>query len=363
VEEIRLWKVGGSKESPTLVDISGVDRTKTEEMLEDIIVKSPNLLIEGLKLIGRQTDTPVGTPDLIGIDEDGQLIVFELKRGILTRDAVAQIIDYASYLAELTPADLNSLISESSGKYGIEKIDDFSEWYELQFGKTVSFGKPKMILVGLGVDDRARRMVEFLTNGNIEMSLITFHGFSDGDATYLAKQVDVAQKERTQTRVTKAINLQKLTRKVQAAGVESFFNDIAGVIRSELNPYEWPNQGGYTYYLQDLTDAGVPSNRGYVSLWVPDNSHGAVLLTFLDRAILAAGEEWSEIAKLWGGRAVKKKGAVDVKVASLNDWKTIEPDVKKPCSAIIRGRQTIREQQIVTEKYEGLGETEDNLVP
>jgi hypothetical protein len=148
MEEIKLWKVDGFKESLTIADVSSVGQTKS-------------LLLNGLKLVGRQTETPGGPLDLLGVDEDGQLIVFELKRGTLTRDAVAQIVDYASYLAELAPSDLSNLISQGSGKLGVEKIDDFAEWYQLQFGKNpASIGKPKMMLVGLGVDDRARRMVE-----------------------------------------------------------------------------------------------------------------------------------------------------------------------------------------------------------
>jgi hypothetical protein len=91
----------------------------------------------------------------LGLDEDGRLVIFELKRGVLTRDAVAQIVDYASYLAELSPTEMNSFITNGSGRYGIDKIDDFASWYQVQFGKSPdTIGKPKMVLVGLGVDDR-----------------------------------------------------------------------------------------------------------------------------------------------------------------------------------------------------------------
>ena len=38
---------------------------------------------------------------MLGIDEYGRLVVFELKRGTLVREAVAQIIDYASDLANM----------------------------------------------------------------------------------------------------------------------------------------------------------------------------------------------------------------------------------------------------------------------
>jgi|ERR1700719_1962461 len=94
MEEIRLWKVSGPKDSPTITDVSSVAQTQTEEMLEEVLVKSPNLLSGGLKLVGRQIETRGGSLDLLGIDEDGRLVVFELKRGLLTRDAVAQIVDY-----------------------------------------------------------------------------------------------------------------------------------------------------------------------------------------------------------------------------------------------------------------------------
>ena len=54
--------------------------------------------MEGLTLVGRQTPTEGGPLDLLGVDADGRLVVFELKRGTLSRDAVAQVVDYASYL-------------------------------------------------------------------------------------------------------------------------------------------------------------------------------------------------------------------------------------------------------------------------
>ena len=57
--------------------------------------------MNGLTLIGRQVSTDGGTLDLLGIDADGRLVVFELKRGTLTRDAGAQVRDYASDLAAL----------------------------------------------------------------------------------------------------------------------------------------------------------------------------------------------------------------------------------------------------------------------
>lgn len=69
---------------------------------------------------------------MIGVDEDGNLIIFELKRGTLARDAIAQVIDYASFLDELDKETLFKHISDRSGYNEVEKID-FENWYQEQF--------------------------------------------------------------------------------------------------------------------------------------------------------------------------------------------------------------------------------------
>jgi hypothetical protein len=347
MEEIRLWKVNGPKDSPTITDISSVAQTQTEEMLEEILVKSPNLLSGGLKLVGRQIETRGGPLDLLGVDEDGRLVVFELKRGLLTREAVAQIVDYASYLAELSPTDINSLITSSSGKLGIERIHDFASWYEVEFGKSLNtIGNPKMVLVGLGVDDRARRMVEFLANGDIEMSLITFHGFNVGSEVFLARQIEVAQKQiADSSKASKATNLQKLLKRIKTSGVESYFDKAASLIRSALSPYEWPNQTGYSYFLPDTTESGTPSNRAYLSISIPDNPPGSMILTLQERAIIAAGQEWAATSPAWGSRAIQRKGYVEVRIASGDDWEKLEPEVKRLCVAIVEGRKSLLQEQ------------------
>ena len=145
-------------------------------------------------MVGRQTPTGDGRLDLLGVDGDGRLVVFELKRGTLSWDAVAQVIDYASYLDSMGLDDLANHISQRSGNYGIDKIEDFQSWYanDLGFEDLESLTPPRMFLVGLGVDDRTERMVKFLAeNSNLDISLLTFYGFMYDGKTILAKRVEV----------------------------------------------------------------------------------------------------------------------------------------------------------------------------
>jgi RecB family endonuclease NucS len=88
MEMIKIWKIGSENERPKAIPVDTVTETTTERLLEDVLAGSADLLMPNLHLIGRQTDTTGGPLDLIGVDEDGHLVVFELKRGTLTREAV-----------------------------------------------------------------------------------------------------------------------------------------------------------------------------------------------------------------------------------------------------------------------------------
>ena len=176
----------------SLTEVQRTNQTESEQWLEDNLVSKPELLIPGLTLVGRQTQTEGGPLDLLGVDSDGRLVVFELKRGTLCRDAVAQVIDYASYLDSLSETALFDHISSQSGAHGIEKFDDFGEWYLNQFEEMGSLKPTRMFLVGLGADETTERMVSFLAErSSMDISLLTFYGFAYQGKTLLVKQVEV----------------------------------------------------------------------------------------------------------------------------------------------------------------------------
>ncbi len=132
-EELKIWALGEGNEIESIKGVSGMD---LEHTLEETLVKLPEMLETGIHLVGRQTPTDGGGLDLLGVDRDGRLVVYELKRGKVTRDAVTQCIDYASDLNAKDPEELADYIAEHSGTGGIEPIDDFAEWYEERIGES-----------------------------------------------------------------------------------------------------------------------------------------------------------------------------------------------------------------------------------
>ena len=193
MEKIEIWEVGSGRNNETSL-LTAIDSTETEQELEDILVRSPDMLERGLRLVGRQTlMTGGGYLDLLAVDGNGRLVVFELKRGFLSRDAVAQVIDYASDLNAMGLNEVARLVANQSGNFGIPNMDDFRDWYDRQYeGQSIkSLIPPRMVLVGLGVDDATERMVNFLVATGAEISLVTFQGFEFNARTLLARHVEV----------------------------------------------------------------------------------------------------------------------------------------------------------------------------
>ena len=236
------------------------------------------MLEAGLHLVGRQTPTAGGPLDLLGVDEDGRLVVFELKREKLTREAVTQCIDYASALNVATPEQLADLISEHSGGGGVEEIDNFEEWYLKRFeGNELSdLLPPRLVLVGLGVDARAERMARFLAEGGFAISVLTFFGFEHSGETLLARQVEVEREEavpsRRRTRRSAAERRVMLEDRLDERGLTDLFEEIAAVLRLAL-PESSQRTGAWGISFR------LPSGGGWsrlFHLWVQEDGGARV---------------------------------------------------------------------------------------
>ena len=77
-DDIKIWEVDSS--SKAAVPVASTNRMETEHSFEEVLARNPDMLTPGLTLVGRQTPVEGGSLDLLGVDEDGRLVVFELKR-------------------------------------------------------------------------------------------------------------------------------------------------------------------------------------------------------------------------------------------------------------------------------------------
>ena len=291
-DDIKIWQVDGS--SKAAEPLESTSRMETERSLEEVLVRNPDMLMPGLMLVGRQTPIDGGFLDLLGVDEDGRLVVFELKREKLSRDAVAQAIDYCSFLESLTESELATYIANHSGKNDVGKIDDFESWYGDRQGKQmISLRPTKMVLVGLGANARARRMVEFLAKSGVDISLLTFNGYQCGGRMLLARQIErsvVARDVNPGRKLSDADRRRKLADRSRELEIENLWLDAVEALSIASNGHA--TSAGITFYLPKITlpdDTNVSGSHSVVI-----DQGGMIRVTFYPGAVHVCLEKFQE---------------------------------------------------------------------
>src|SRR5688572_25138092 len=115
-----LWKIG---QPPTALAQCTL---ANEQQLEEMIVAAPQMLSAEWMLIGRQEQTGTGGRiDLLAIAPDASLVLIELKRNKTPREIVAQALDYASWVENLTADKINQIYQRFAG--GNASLDEAFE--------------------------------------------------------------------------------------------------------------------------------------------------------------------------------------------------------------------------------------------
>lgn len=288
--DIRLWTIESTDTATELAPDRGENK---EKYFEDLLTRNPGILMPGLTLVARQAPVERGALDLLGIDDDGRMVVFELKKEKLARDSVAQVIDYCSYLDSLNEDDMAKYIVDNSGRDGIDKIEDFQAWYEERHGQSEGDLRPtRMMLIAFDADASAQRMVEFLNERGVEISIQTYNRYSRGGETLLVGHHDRAVESRIGRRKTKQDleeDVRALNERAKDLKIENFWKSVATSLQNTANSLhprnnQRPWKSGITFYQRaiKLSDEGA-SYRGSHSALLEDV--GKIRITFFPAAI------------------------------------------------------------------------------
>ena len=348
MEELKIWSVDNHGEA-RITPLNYAGSTESEGLLEDILAENPDMLEEGLQLVGRQTGTAGGPLDLLGVDPHGRLTVFEIKRGSLNREAVTQVIDYSSDLDGMDPRSLCRHIAEQSGRLGVQKIDDFEEWYSRNYPEDSSLTPVRMVLIGLGVDKTTERMVNYLARSGVDISLLTFHGFKQDDKMLLARKVEVDSSDIVVGARDYVSRSQQFNDSVQSAAIHALVDGITQMIISQVVSFSQTHSKtrrnfnlDYSWYK--LADGSWTPSKA-ATLFIEPRSDG-VRLGFHPVAVALAtreefdkiGEEGVEIGKT-PKETLLQMGPIDyglmVSLPSLEAWNERKEQltalVKKVC--------------------------------
>ena len=260
MERTKMWTIDGKGGA---AELAATPKLDSEKMLEDTLVNNPSMLDPDIALVGRQTSNSAGYLDLLGIDADGRLVLFELKRGNLARDVITQAIDYASAL-EAKPIDaLVDHLASSSGVGGIMPIPDFGSWYAENFpGHDLADLVPiRIVLIGLGVDPATERMARWLQSDGHDVDIITFHAFEHNGETLLGRTLEVSSDEpRTRRPSTGPRTYGDPLSRAREFGAEELYracHDLIAGVLADFKPSENKMRNGQRYDIGTLS----PENK------------------------------------------------------------------------------------------------------
>lgn len=344
MKTIQLWSVSESEKGQLkALGLDEKESVETEDRLEELLVSSPDLLLDGLSLVARQLPTDSGFPDLVGVDQEGRLVLLELKRGTLTRDAVAQVLDYGSDLAGRELDDLARSIQEHSGRRGIEKLDDFLDWHSREYPNDPDAlaQKPRLILVGLGVDERAKRIVNFLADAGVDIQLLTFHAFDLDGRLLLAKQVETVPPTTGGTKgggTSKDENRAMLLALAEQQEVKDLLVEVADFIEDLMPCYRWPGKTAFSFSLQEKTQKGNPTLRSYITLWVHRKKRGTLFVTLPTRALDVAADAVGEfVVHVPNAKRQESSWApVEAEITSTS-WPNVRPHLEELLLGLVAG--------------------------
>lgn len=159
--EIKTWEiVDGELKS---IDTTLTDQNRKEkEHLEQWIKTNPKILGDNILIIGEQVQTKSGPLDYLGIDNNGNTVIIELKRDRLPRDVIAQAMDYASDVATWEIDRLSEVCSRHTGQSLEDLIAETFEEVELE-ELTINVIQ-RILLVGFGIEESLNRMIDWLSS-------------------------------------------------------------------------------------------------------------------------------------------------------------------------------------------------------
>ena len=256
MDQFRMWKVT----SDSVTEDEHADRVETEKALESAITRHPAMLGTGFQVVGRQLPARGQEKlDLLGVDRGGTLVVVEVKRQQLTRDAVAQALDYAAHLRQLDAQELIKRIEDNSGANGVQPLQNFRDWYATQFPvddeQIEDLPNARIVLVGVGTDTAASEIVEMLASQGINISIVSFDAFQDSEShRFVRAALDDVDARRTAAVARKKDPLSHAAECNVREGYEALLGILNKVNEpKQIRTFEWLHRLQFT-----ITVAGHP---------------------------------------------------------------------------------------------------------
>ncbi len=255
MQQVRLWEVVSDAK---LHKISS-DQISLEERLEEWLANDISVLAPELLVIGRQVRTDfAGTIDLLCLDSAGDTVVVELKKGQTPREVAAQVLDYASWVRDLSHERLTTIANDY-----LRDSDSLASAFQKRFEKPLPEElnlEHRSLIVAESVDGSTGRIVRYLSSMNVPINVATVQHFKDKTGRSILAQVYLIEPEEAEAksqppfRRASRETVNGLQALADANGIGDLYAQMRNSVRGILSAQPYSNR---VWYRLRLDDGGV----------------------------------------------------------------------------------------------------------
>ena len=273
-KKIRIWNVHTDDGESELQEVSQAS-IELEDHLEQWLEEDITILDNDLLVIGRQVKTDFGgAVDLLCLDQNGDLVIVELKRGKTPRKVVAQALDYASWGVDLSRNEL-----ETKGENYLDQSleDAFREAFDAPLPQVLN-EEHRLLIVGAEIDAQSERIIEYLSDEHgVNVNAATFQYFEDEEAGSLLARTFLIEPSQVEYRTQKKGRSKRkpdLTHdQLREIAEENGVGDWYQYLKDEIGPhFKTGTTRSSLAFKANLRSTRFEKGRGVVFSLIPTDS-------------------------------------------------------------------------------------------
>lgn len=235
-KEIKLWQIN----SNDMLKQINVSKLNLEDRIENWLEKDISMISENLLVIGRQVKTAYGKYiDLLCLNDEGDIIIVELKRDKTPRDVTAQILDYASWIGELSNKEVTDIANDYFYKYDTNLEEAFQNKFDKDLPEVLNESH-KMLVVASEMDNSTERIINYLSDEyGVGINVVTFQYFKDEKGNEFIGRIFLIEPEQVDYNVkTKSGSKRRSPLTYEELKREAERNEVLELYQELINGFE-----------------------------------------------------------------------------------------------------------------------------
>jgi uncharacterized protein YeaO (DUF488 family) len=297
-KDVRIWEIEAGEQ---LAEFRKA-KLDLEERIETWLEQDISIISDDLLVIDRQSVTEFGgVIDLLCLDRSGDAVVVELKRDKTPRDITAQVLDYASWVKDLSNERITELADQFLGDKGpLERA--FEQRFGDELPETLN-GQHKLLIVASDIDPSTERIVNYLSDTyGVDINAVSFQYFRHGESEFLARVFLIDPSQVEQSKRTKSASKRRPNLTYEELAQIAEENDV-GELYGQLT------EGLQTCFDQKYTTLStlgfigiIDGHRKTIFSLAPGKSNveqGVRFYTFIDRLVEYLGTTREQVIALF----------------------------------------------------------------